>query len=350
MAEMKSMRPEDEISLEDFIRSIKGYVNLMLSNWKVFVLSILLSCGGLWFWSQSKAPTYNAKLTLMLSDDSGQSITGISSILGQFGLPVSTGKYNIDKLIEIARSRYILEQVLKSQCEINGETKSIADHLIQLYKLDETWQAYSEEPFSGNFTETIGTSEYNYLVKQLHTLVNGAEQNGGLLKMDYGRDHYIMTFDFESRSEELSINYLINHFEYLKDFYTNKSIERQQLSYDIIENKRDSIRISLNSVENEIAGLEDRNQNVFGSSNTTRLSRLSTESIILKTAYAEAEKNLAIAELALQNNTPLIQLIDKPLTPIQANVLGLSRILLYGVLLGIFLSIIILGALYVIRL
>ena len=119
----------------------------MLSNWKVFVLSILLSCGGLWFWSQSKAPTYNAKLTLMLSDDSGQSITGLSSILGQFGLPVSTGKYNIDKLLEIARSRHILEQVLKSQCDIKGEHKSIADHLIGLYKIDESWQAYSEKPF-----------------------------------------------------------------------------------------------------------------------------------------------------------------------------------------------------------
>lgn len=350
MAEMKSMRPEDEISLEDFIRSIKGYANLMLSNWKVFVLSILLSCGGIWFWSQSNAPTYNAKLTLMLSDDSGQSITGISSILGQFGLPVSTGKYNIDKLIEIARSRHILEQVLKSQCDINGENKSIADHLIGLYKIDESWQAYSEKPFSGNFAESAGTPAYNYLIKQLHTLVNGAEQSGGLLNMDYGRDHYIMTFDFESLSEELSINYLINHFEYLTDFYTNKSVERQQLSYDIIKNKRDSISTSLNSVEREIAVLQDRSVNTWQNTAATRLSTLSTESLILKTAFAEAEKNLAIAELALQNNTPLIQLIDKPITPIQANVLGLPRILLYGFLLGIFLSFIILSTLYVIRL
>ena len=217
------MRPEDEISLEDFIRSVKGYIHLLLSHWKIFLLAILLSCAGLWFWSQGKAPTYKASLTLMLSDDAGQSVTGISSILGQFGLPVSSGKYNIDKLIEIARSRYILEQVLKSQCEIDGENKSIADHLISYYKLDESWQAYSEQQFSGSFTNTVGTPEYNFLIKQLHKLVNGSEQTGGLLNMDYGRDHYIMTFDFESLSEELSINYLINHFEYLKDFYTNKS-------------------------------------------------------------------------------------------------------------------------------
>ena len=350
MSELKSMRPEDEISLEDFIRSVKGYIHLLLSHWKIFLLAILMSCAGLWFWSQGKAPTYKASLTLMLSDDAGQSVTGISSILGQFGLPVSSGKYNIDKLIEIARSRYILEQVLKSQCEIDGENKSIADHLISYYKLDESWQAYSEQQFSGSFTNTVGTPEYNFLIKQLHKLVNGSEQTGGLLNMDYGRDHYIMTFDFESLSEELSINYLINHFEYLKDFYTNKSVERQQLSFDIIKNKRDSISISLNSVENEIAVLQDLSPNAYRSTSSSRLSRLSTESYILKTAYGKAEENLAIAELALQNNTPLIQLIDEPISPLQPNVLGLSRVLIYGFLLGIFLSFLILGTLYIIRL
>ena len=197
---------------------------------------------------------------------------------------------------------------------------------------------------------TVGTPEYNYLIKQLHKIVNGTDQNGGLLNMDYGRDHYIMTFDFESLSEELSINYLINHFEYLKDFYTNKSVERQQLSFDIIKDKRDSISISLNSVENEIALLQDLSQSSYRSTSSSRLSRLSTESLILKTAYAKAEENLAIAELALQNNTPLIQLIDEPISPLQPNVLGLSSVLIYGFLLGIFLSFIMLGTLYIIRL
>jgi hypothetical protein len=349
MSELKSMRPEDEISLEDFIRSVKGYAHLLLSHWKIFLFAILLSCAGLWFWSQNKAPTYKATLTLMLSDDSGQSITGISSILGQFGLPVSSGKYNIDKLIEIARSRYILEQVLQSDCTVEGETKSIADHLISLYNIDETWESYSEKSFSGNFKETAGNAEYNFLVKQLHKLVNGPEQGGGILNMDYGRDHYIMTFDFESLSEELSINYLINHFEFLKDFYTNKAVERQRQSYDIIKDKRDSIYVSLNSVENEIAVLQDLNQSSFRNTNSARLSKLSTESLILKTGYAEAEKNLAIAELALQNNTPLIQLIDQPISPLQANALGLYRVIIYGLLLGLFISFVIIGTLYIIR-
>ena len=168
--------------------------------------------------------------------------------------------------------------------------------------------------------------------------------------MDYGRDHYIMTFDFESLSEELSINYLINHFEFLKDFYTNKAVERQRQSYDIIKDKRDSIYVSLNSVENEIAVLQDLNQSSFRNTNSARLSKLSTESLILKTGYAEAEKNLAIAELALQNNTPLIQLIDQPISPLQANVPKLSRVIIYGLLLGIFISFMIIGALYIIRL
>ena len=133
------MRPEDEISLEDFLKAIKSYVKLLAKSWKILAISIAVSLIALWFWNSNRPPTYEAELTLMLSDDGGQSITGISSILGQIGLPVSSGNYNIDKLLEIARSRHILEQVLQHTYWIDGKEYNIAEELIRLYDIDKSW-------------------------------------------------------------------------------------------------------------------------------------------------------------------------------------------------------------------
>ena len=350
MLEKKTMRPEDEISLEDFLKAIKRYAKLLAKSWKILAISIAVSLIALWFWNSNRPPTYEAELTLMLSDDGGQSITGIPSILGQIGLPVSSGKYNIDKLLEIARSRHILEQVLQHTYWIDGKEYNIAEELIRLYDIDKSWSENLGTAYVGHFSQDLDQNQYNYGVKRLHSLINGQETQGGLLQMEYGRDHYIMTFSLESLSEDLSIQYLNAHFDHLKNFYVDKAVEKQKSSYDIIKAKKDSIYSSYEAIESEIARLRDLNQNSFRSTSSAQLSKLSTESLVLKTAYAKAEENLAIAELALQNNTPLIQLLDPPIKPIEPNELSTLRLLLYGVTFGLILTLVIIITLYLIRL
>ncbi len=139
--------------------------------------------------------------------------------------------------------------------------------------------------------------------------------------MEYGRDHYIMTLSLESLSEDLSIQYLNAHFDNLKNFYFDKAVEKQRSSYDIIRAKKDSIYSSYDAKESEITRLRDLNQNSFRNTSSEQLSKLSTESLGLMTAYAKAEENLAIAELTLQNNTPLILLLDPPIKPNEFNTL-----------------------------
>jgi uncharacterized protein involved in exopolysaccharide biosynthesis len=57
----------------------------------------------------------------------------------------------------------------------------------------------------------------------------------------------------------------------------------------------------------------------------------------LKTALAKAEENLAIAHFALESNTPLIQLIDDPILPIESIKKSWLRLLSVGFIAGLFL-------------
>ena len=346
----KSIRPEDEISLDDFLRGIKYWLLKVTKNWVLFLVLISTCIAGLLLWRTTQKPTYNAQLTLMLSDDGASSLSGLSGVLGQFGLPVSSGKYNIDKLIEISRSRRIVESVLNKEIVVANQSDKIANHIINFYELAEVWESDAHTQKDIIITDDSSMDAYNYIIKNLYHLVVGHNGSDGLLSTDYGRDHYIMTFEFNSISEELSIAFLKEHFNALRSFYIEKSIEKQKKTFDIVKSKKDSISRALRQTEREIAIEKDKNSQAFRSSSSTKLSDLSTQSLILKTAYAKAEENLAIADLALQDRSPLIQIIDAPMSPIRPNEPSLFRLVFLGLILGLFGGFLLLGINHVRRL
>ncbi len=326
----------DEISLYDLLVSIKHWVRFVFRRWIVFALCIGIGIATMLLWRSQKEPIYHAELTLMLNDDGGSSFSGLSGILGQFGIAVNSGRYNIDKLIEIARSRRIIYAALEQKSEINGTTDFLANHIIRSYELDQHWsKKFESTPEEYLFKENFRSNHKELMLKKLYSLIVGTNGTNGILSTDYGRDHYIMTFSMDSPVEELSISFLTHHFNSLKDFYISKSIEKQEQTYNIVKTKHDSLYQALQVVEGELATLKDASLGSFSSRSSNRQSQLATESLILKTAYAKSVENLAIAELALQNRTPLIQAIDFPASPIDPSRPSLVKSVLFGMVLGV---------------
>lgn len=327
----------DEINLLEFFISIKKWILFFFRYRYLLLFSIFLATVGVTIWYKYQPIEYRADLTLMLSDDIGSQVSGLSGILGQFGLPVSSGKYNIDKLLEIAQSRAIIEVVLFNKKNIGGQEDYIANHIIKLYALNTRWtkKSLDFESFRFNSSQLDSFSnQENYALKNIYKLIVGSENNEGLLTMDYGRDHYIMTSSFASLSDTLSVEFVKRHFVVLKEYYTSKAIEKQRHAFNLVQAKRDSINNALKITEMSIAGYKDRTVGSFSNFPGASLSELNTQSILLKTALAKAEENLAIASFALESNTPLIQLIDEPIYPIESISTSWTRILILSIMTG----------------
>ena len=86
----------DELTLKEFVLGLVDILRWLKSHWWKLGVVMLLCIGGLLYKLYSKAPEYRATLTCILADDHGASMGGLGSVLGQFGLPSSSGKYRSD--------------------------------------------------------------------------------------------------------------------------------------------------------------------------------------------------------------------------------------------------------------
>lgn len=330
----------DELTLKEFVLGLVEILRWLKSHWWKLGLVMLLCISGLLYRLYSKVPEYRATLTCILADDHGGSMGGLGSMLGQFGLPSSSGKYNIDKLLAIARQRRIVGEVILSDVTIGGRTDLLGNFIMESYELDKKWSEKKPEmasfKFKNSSAEELSTSE-NYALKQLHRLLVGSTEDhaNALIQLDYGKTDYVMSFSTTMLDPEMAIHTSNLIFDRLKEFFIFQATDKYQTSFDVLQAKRDSLASAYQQAEYQIAKIKDQSANTFEYSNGVRLSNLSTESLGLKFALSEVEKSLAVAEMALSNSTPMIQMIDPPVGPLSPVPKPLLRTLILGGLIGI---------------
>ena len=131
----------DEITLKELILKVREYWREVWKN-RFLVLLISALFASIFLWRAWIAPVvYLAELTFMVNEDEGGGLGGVASILGQFGLGGgSSGKFNLDKILELSRSRKIVSQVLFEEIEVDGKVDYIANHIIDEYAFHEDWE------------------------------------------------------------------------------------------------------------------------------------------------------------------------------------------------------------------
>ncbi|MFT4567777.1 MAG: hypothetical protein ACI9FN_002744 [Saprospiraceae bacterium] len=330
----------DEMTLQEFVLGLVDILRWLKSHWWKLGLVMLMCIGGFLYNLFNKEPEYRATLTCILSDDHSGGIGGLGSVLGQFGLPANSGKYNINKLLEIAKSRTIVSRAILSEVTIEGRTGLLGNFLIENLDLDQEWSEKNPEMEGFRFQKAVQEGlniKENYAIKQLHKLIVGSsgDRSNALLQMDYGKTDYVMSFITTTLDPSIAIHTSRLMFERLKEFYIFQATEKYQTSFDVLQIKRDSLAKAYQKTELQIAKFKDQSAKTFEYSNNVTLSNLSTESLGLKLALAEIEKSLALAEMALKNSTPMIQLIDEPIGPLSPLPKPLLRTIIIGGVIGL---------------
>ncbi len=342
----------DEITLDEVVTSVADVIRWIKSNALGLGLFCLISIAAAIFWSLQKEDQYVAELSFMLNDDNNPQISGVSGVLSQFGITPSGGKYNVDKLLAIARSNRIIESTLLNNVDISGKEQTLASHFIDVYQLDSKWG--EQKPDLKNYridTAQLTNPEAQYVLKSLKTLIAGNKQSrsSALLTSDYGNTDYIMSFYMKSLSDSLSITFVNELYKEVSSFFIDKAVERSEKIFNLILAERDSITTLISNTAFSVAQLKDSNAGSFRNKNNVEIALLESKLVGYQAALNQIIENLARAEYAVKTSAPLIQLLDAPSYPLTPQKPSILKYSLFGFAVGFILYILWIFASQVIR-
>jgi hypothetical protein len=329
----------DEISLKELIEKAKEWYAYLLSQWKTILLAVTIGAAIGVAYTFIKKPVYTATLSFALEDE--KSGGGLGSALGlasSFGIDLGGGGGSIftgSNLTELFKSRSMVEQTLLSPVAVAGKTVSLAEMYIQNKEWREDWNdnpKYKNIQFLPNADRNSFTRIHDSILGVIYTDLS----KNGLTVGQKDKKIAIINIDVASTNELFSKYFAESLVEEVSDFYIETKSKKSRENMLILEHQTDSIRRELNRA---ITGVAAANDNTFGLNPAMNVRRVPSArrqvDVQANTAIlTELVKQTELAKVTLRKETPLIQIIDRPIFPLKKEKFSKVK----GVLLGGFLA------------
>lgn len=338
---------DDEISLKELILKLQEFWRELWRNWWLIPLFCLPFVAYNLYNHFNFEKTYTASLTFMVNEDEGGGgLAGVSGVLGSFGLGGGAGgEYNLEKMLSLLKSRKIIEKVILSKSLVDNQEDFFANHFIRIQELHTEWSKIDSDIDLSEFVfqhndHTSFDIAHNTALKSIHNYIIGNATKGipALLNSMISEETGIMELTMETKTEELSINILESMFSVLSKYYIDKSIEKQLNTFKVISEKSDSLSSELRSAEYALANFMDKNRGLYNRKDQLEQFRLEAKVKMLGTAFAKVIEQKEIAEFSLNDQTPVVQIIDYPISPIEPSKSSLIKNLIIALLIGGFLG------------
>ena len=327
----------DEIQLKDILIKFSEYKQVLwqkkgkiiLFSFLFFVLGILVA-----FLSTTR---YKAELTFVVEDLKGSNPLGaMTGIASNFGFDLggtSSTTFSKQNIMELLKSRGVVEATLLEEGTIDGKKDLLVEHYITIKEFREVW-AKSEE-FSGvNFNKT-STLEHDSI---MGVIWKGLTINNLNIEMQNDEAN-IINLSFISANEQFAKQFTETLIDEMSKMYITHQTKQARNTLDFLQDRADSVFVELDKSEKEFARVKDINQRIIKASGRLKELQLMREVEVLNTMYLEIVKNLEISKMTLLNQTPIINIIDKPILPLEEEKLSKTMAGILGGFLGGFLSV-----------
>jgi hypothetical protein len=332
--------PNDEITLKELLLKTKEWYTYILSQWKMIVLAgIIGAILGLGY-SFTKKPVYTATLTYALEDGKAAG-GGLGSLASSFGLDLgsagsNSGAFAGANLMELFKSRAMVEQTLLAPVTQNNITISLAEMYIQDKKWRDNWE---EKPTlkSITFLPNIDRTKFTRVQDSIFGVIYNDIFKTALTVEQKDKKVAIGTITMKGANEYFAQQFNLALTQTVTDFYIETKSKRAKENMDILLRQTDSIRGELNGA---MTGVAVANDNTFGLNPALNVKRLPSArrqvDVQANSAiFSELIKQTEMAKVTLRKETPLIQVIDQPILPLPIEKFGkVKGVLLGGILAG----------------
>jgi uncharacterized protein involved in exopolysaccharide biosynthesis len=275
------------------------------------VLYITLTCTILGFlYGKLQPSSYKAITTFIVEDKSGRGAGGLSGLASQFGIDAGgltgggAGLFDGDNVLEIIKSRGIIEKVLLTKMDNVSNTQTIADYYIQISNFKSAFESKNINAKSLNFIAIAEGAKHTVLQDSiLYILYSEISKNLTVEKRN--KKSTIITLQVSSPDQVFSKTFAEVLIKQTSDLYVDIKTGNLSKSISKIQKKADSL-------QNSLVGIY---QNSF-QINMSRNDFSERDKTFSSTLYAEVVKNLETLKLSLINQTPVIQVLDTPKLPL----------------------------------
>jgi hypothetical protein len=322
----------NEISIVDIGFKIKSLINFLKSKWKLIAMFSLI--GGLIGLGLSlfKKTTYEAVCTFVLDDSRNNNLGQYAGLASMVGINVggSGGIFEGDNILELYKSRLMIEKTLLLPEVFDGKKQLLIDRLIDQYVPANKEENKKRITFTGD-PEKFNRSQ-DSVVSVLVDLINTK-----LLKVSKpDKKLNIISVNVITKDELFSKVFTDRLVQTVNNFYVQTKTKKESLNVQILQRQVDSSKVALNSSISGVASAIDAvpNANPLVVSLKTTSQKRQVDVQTNSALYGELIKNLEIAKIALREEVPLIQVIDKPVLPLKKNKLGKIKAIVIGLFVG----------------
>jgi uncharacterized protein involved in exopolysaccharide biosynthesis len=329
----------DEISLKEVVIKGKEWFYHLLSKWKLILfISVLGASLGLSYSFISK-PLYKANLSFVIEDDkAGGGLSSAMGLASTFGIDLGSGGGSIfssANLIELFKSRSMVEKALLSNVNLDGSKITLAEMYIQNHGWRDKW---NENPELKLLTFQSNNDRQQVIrVKDsiLGVIYNDLSKNSLNVEQKDIKVS-IININMSSNDELFAKLFTEGLVKQVSDFYIETKSKKSRENMLILQHQTDSIRRALNGAITGVAVANDNTFNLNPALNVNRVpSARKQVDVQANTAIlTELVKQTELAKVTLRKETPLIQIIDRPILPLERNKLGAIK----GFVIGGFLS------------
>jgi len=330
-----------EISVIDILtkgRAIAGYIK---SKWKLIVIFCIIgSIFGLAY-SLFIKPKYNAVCSFVLDEGDGSSLGQYAGLASLAGIDLANGGGGIfkgDNILELYKSRSMLEKTLLTESDFNGTKEKLIDRYIKFNNLLERWQN-KDDIQSINFNGDPAT--FNRKQDSLITNITETFNKKYLDVEKPDKKLAIIRVSFIANDELFAKSFTNALVENVNEFYVQTKTEKSSKNVNILQQQVDSVKNVLNSSINGVAASYDLAPNANPTLSILRVpSQKKQIDVQAATAvYIEMIKNLEISKISLMQQMPLIQIIDQPVLPLDNNHVSKTKGIIIGTISGLFIAV-----------
>lgn len=331
----------DEISLKELVGKIRNIFDYLISKWYVVVCFGLL--GGIlgFTYAHFQKPTYTATTTFVLEggEGGGAGLGQYAGLASMVGLDIGNdggGIFQGDNLLQLYKTRNMLRKAILSEVEFNGVKQLLIDRYIEINRLKENWE---KKP--GLKGISFNQSNHGERFSRVQDSILGviiADINKNYISVDKP-DKKLSITKVTVKSNDEQFAKVLNEqiVKTVNEFYVQTKTRKALDNLAILQHQTDSVKKELTGAIYSGAAVMDATPNLNPTRQVLRApaSRSQFNAEANKAILSQLIQNLELSKMSLRKETPLIQIIDSPIYPLDKEILGKAKgILIGGIIFG----------------